>query len=458
MIEAEVENNMKVSPRVKRVIAEDREYISGSLVRSIPFVIKKGRGAIITDIDENEYIDLLSGATVTNVGHNHPAVIKAAKKAMEEIVHGATLYLYNESVIKLARRLNEITPGNFQKKVFFGLSGSDAIDCALKLVRYHSGRPRTLSFIGAYHGMTMGALSLSAFTKTMCKRFMPLVPGIVHVPYPFCYRCPLQAEYPGCDLLCIKFIEEQVFEKYCPPEEVSAVFIEPIQGDAGIVVPPDEYMPKLSRLCEEYGIIIVADEIQTGFGRTGKMFACNHWMIEPDVIVLGKAIASGFPLSAVVARKEIMDWVPGAHIITCGGSPMCCEASLATIDVLEKENLVRNAAEIGAYLKSELEKLKNTYDLVGDVRGKGMMIGVDLVKDRDTKEPATNEAHKVCFRAWELGLIMMYLGKSTLRIAPPLCLRKEQADQAIAIIDTAIGDVVSGKIPNEKIEDYHGWK
>lgn len=448
---------MEISSEAKRVIAEDRNYISGSLVRFIPFVIKKARGAIITDVDGNHYIDFLSGAAVTNVGHNHPAVVEAARKTMEETVHGATLYLYNESVVKLATRLNEITPGEFQKKVFFGLSGSDAVDCALKLVRYHSGRPRVISFVGAYHGMTMGALSLSGFTKTMVKKFMPLIPGIVHVPYPFCYRCPMKQKYPSCGLLCIRFIEEQVFEKYCPPEEVSAIFIEPIQGDAGIIVPPDEYLPELYNLCEKYGIILVADEIQTGFGRTGKMFACSHWAVEPDVIVLGKAIASGFPLSAVVARKEIMNWVPSTHVITCGGSPMCCEAALATIDVLESERLVKNAAKIGAYLKSELETLKNTYDVIGDVRGKGLMIGVDLVKDRETKEPAAKEAHKVCFRAWELGLVMMFLGKSTLRIAPPLCLDKEQADRAIEIIATSIRDVFLGKVPDDKIEDYHGW-
>ncbi|MCD6529670.1 aminotransferase class III-fold pyridoxal phosphate-dependent enzyme, partial [Candidatus Bathyarchaeota archaeon] len=321
---------MKIDPRVLRIVEEDKKYISGSLVRFVPMVVKKGRRDIIEDLSGRKYIDFLCGAAVTNVGHNHPKVVEAAKKAMENLIHTGMLYLYNEPAVKLAKILNGITPGRFHKKVFFGLSGSDAIECSLKMVRWHTRRPRAISFIGSYHGVTLGALSLSGFVPSMVRGFMPLVPGVTHIPYPFCYRCPFKQEYPGCGMYCLEFIEEQVFQTICPPEEVAALYFEPIQGDAGVAVPPREYFPRLLKLCREYEIIPVADEIQTGFGRTGKMFACEHWGIEPEVMVLGKAMGSGFPISAVVAKDEVMDWTAGSHVITCAGSTIACEASIAT--------------------------------------------------------------------------------------------------------------------------------
>ncbi len=449
---------LELNPEVKRIIEEDRKYISGSLVRFTPMVIKRGRGLIIEDIRGKEYIDFLCGAAVTNVGHNHPKVVEAAKRAMEDLVHAGMLYLYNEPSVRLAKLLNEITPGSFRKKIFFGLSGSDAIDCSLKMVRWHSKRPRALAFTGSYHGMTMGSLSLSGFVPSMVKGFMPIVPGITHVPYPFCYRCPFKQEYPDCNLYCLEFIEEQIFSTICPPEEVAAFYFEPIQGDAGVVVPPKEYLPRLLRLCKEYGIISVADEIQTGFGRTGRMFACEHWGIQPDVLVLGKAMASGFPISAVVAKSELMDWTAGSHVLTCAGSTISCEASIATIEVLMEEKLPENAREMGEYLKREFNELKDAHELIGDVRGLGLLLGVDLVLDRETREPARKEAHKVCYRAWELGLVMMQYGKSTLRIAPPLCLTREVADEAISIIDRAITDVETGKVSDERLKQFSSWK
>jgi len=446
-----------VDPKIKKIINEDRKYISHSLVRSIPMVVKKGEGVFIEDVKGRRYIDFLSGAAVTNVGHNHPKVLKEAKSAMEKIVHAGLLYLYHESPIKLAKLLNEITPGKFLKRVFFGLSGSDAIDCSLKMVRWHTRRPRVLSFIGSYHGMTYGSLSLSGFVKSMVKGFMPIVPGVTHIPYPFCYRCPFKQDYPKCGLYCLEYVEDEVLGTICPPEEVAALYFEPIQGDSGVAVPPKEYLPRLMSLCRKYGIIPVADEIQTGFGRTGKMFACEHWLIEPDVLVLGKAMGSGFPISAVVARAEVMDWEAGTHVLTCAGSPLSCEASIATINVLIEENLVENAEKIGEYMKGEFMELRNAHELIGDVRGLGLLLGIDLVLDRESKEPAKIEAHKVCYRAWELGLIMMHYGKSTLRIAPPLCLTKEVADKAIAIIDEALTDVEAGKVPDEVTRSFSTW-
>jgi len=449
---------LEVDPRTLKIIEEDRRYISGSLVRFVPMVVKRGRREIIEDVAGRKYIDFLCGAAVTNVGHNHPKVVEAAKRAMEDLVHAGMLYLYNESAIKLAKVLNEITPGRFHKKVFFGLSGSDAIDCSLKMVRWHTRRPRTVSFIGSYHGMTLGSLSLSGFVPSMVRGFMPLVPGVTHIPYPFCYRCPFKQEYPRCGMYCLEFIEEHVFQTICPPEEVAALYFEPIQGDAGVVVPPREYFPRLLELCRSYGIIPVADEVQTGFGRTGKMFACEHWGIEPEVMVLGKAMGSGFPISAVVAKDEIMDWTAGSHVMTCAGSTIACEASIATIEVLREENLVEKAEKMGEYLKSQLEELKSAHELIGDVRGVGLLLGVDLVLDRETKEPARKEAHKVCYRAWELGLLMMYYGKSTLRIAPPLSITKENVDRAVEIIDRAIQDVERGKVSDEVISKFSSWK
>jgi len=449
---------MKLGLNAKKVIQEDSEYISGSLVRFFPLVVKKAKGVIITDIDGRKYIDFLSGAAVANTGHNHHKVIGAVMKAMKEMVHSGTLYLYNKSVVELAKKLNEVIPGKFKKKIFFGLSGSDAIDASLKMVRWYSRRPRTLSFIGSYHGMTMGALSLSGFSPGMFKGFMPLLPGIVHLPYPFCYRCPFKQKYPSCKIYCLDYIEKNILGTYCPPEDVSAVYVEPIQGDAGVIVPPREYLPRLQNLCKKYGILLVVDEIQTGFGRTGKMFASEHWDIEPDVMVLGKAIASGFPLSAVVARAEIMNWPSSTHVITCGGEAMICEAAMATIDVLLEEKLIENAAKVGEYLKDGFNDLSKTHEMIGDVRGKGLMIGVDIVKNRETKEPDGKTAHKICFRCWELGLVMMYFGRSTLRITPPLCLTREEADKALEIIDCAMRDVELGKVSDEKIRRFSSWQ
>lgn len=438
-----------MNPKIQKVIEEDKRYISNSLVRPVPLVIKKGYGIYLEDILGERYIDFLSGAVTVNTGHNHPEVLRAVKEEIDNIVHPATLYLYNKPVVELAKKLEEVTPGKFNKRTFFGLSGSDAIDCALKIVRWHTKKQRVISYSGSYHGMTYGALSISGSIKNL-KNFMPLIPGVTHVPYPYCFRCPFRLEYPDCDLYCLDFIEEQIFDKFCPPSEVSALFIEPIQGHSGVIVPPNEYLRKIKRLCEKYGILFVADEIQTGFGRTGKFFACEHYEIEPDIIVLGKPLASGFPLSAVVAREDIMDWTAGAHVISFGGSTFACVGAIKTIGIIRKEKLVENSKKIGNYMMKRFNELKEKYELIGDVRGKGLMIGIELVKKDGT--PAIEKAHKICYRSFELGLLIMYVGKSTLRIVPPLILTENDADKAIEIIDNAIADVVSGKVSDKVLK------
>lgn len=441
--------------KAQKIIEEDNRYISNSLVRSVPLIVNRGYGIYLEDIFGKKYIDFLSGAASVNTGHNNPEVLEVVKKEMDKIVHPGTVYLYNKTVIELAKKLEEITPGDFNKKSFFGVSGSDAIDCALKMIRWHTQKPRVLSYSGSYHGMTYGALSISGFTPKNFKNFMPLLPGVTHVPYPYCFRCPFNLEYPDCGLYCVDFIEKQIFDTFCPSSEVSSLFIEPIQGDAGIIVPPKEYMSKVKALCEKYDILFVADEIQTGFGRTGKFFASEHYNIEPDVIVLGKSMASGFPLSAVVAREDIMDWIPGTHVITFGGSTFASAAAIKTIDIIKKKRLTENSKKVGEYMMKRFTELKEKYEIIGDVRGKGLMIGVELVKKDGTA--AINEAHKICYRAFELGLLIICLGKSTLRIEPPLTITEVEADEAIEIIDKAIKDVANGKVPDSAIKKFSAW-
>ncbi len=334
----------------------------------------------------------------------------------------------------LAEKLVEITPGNFEKRVFYGNSGAEAVEAAFKLVRWHTRRPRMLAFIGAFHGRTFGALSFTASKPVQRKFFAPLVPGVTHVPYPYCFRCPFKQEFPECNFWCIDFIKEFVLEKYVPAEEVAAIIFEPIQGEGGYIVPPDGYFQRLKKLCDEYGILMIDDEIQAGMGRTGKWFAIEHWGIEPDVITVAKGIASGFPLGAAIARAEIMDWERGAHASTFGGNPVSCRAALAVIEIIEEENLLENAAKLGDYIVKRFNELKEDHPIIGDVRGKGLMIGIEFIKDVKTKEPAKKEATEIMMRSWRKGVAVVTCGISTLRIMPPLTITKELIDAGLEVI------------------------
>ena len=450
--------NVKPGRKTSEIIERDGKTIGLPLkIRFYPIVGEDAEGVIITDPDGFEYLDFLSGWCVTNIGYSHPAVLEAIKKQIEKTLFLPLCSVSNEVVVKLAEKLIEITPGSFDKRVWFGLSGSSAGDCVYKTVPKSTGKPRMLSFYGSYHGTTMGGLSLSG-NKALSK-FIGF-PGILKAPYAYCYRCPYNRSYPECDLFCVDFIEDVILKEACPPEDVGGLITEPIQSDGGDIVPPPEFLPRIHKLCRKMGMLLVADEVKVGFGRSGKMFVVQHSNVEPDILMLGKSLASGMPLSACVMRAEILDSLPvGSHVLTVGGHPASCAASLAMIDVIEKEKLTENATKVGGYMKRRLQDMMEKHELFGDVRGMGLFMGVELVKDRETKEPATTEAAKLCYRAWELGLIIGYVGlySNVTEITPPLILTEEQASRGLDIFEEALRDVEAGKVSDEKIALYAGW-
>jgi 4-aminobutyrate aminotransferase len=343
-----------------------------------------------------------------------------------------------------SERLAAIAPGDEPKRVFLGNSGAEAVEAALKLARHHTGRPYAIAFFGAFHGRTMGAVSLTASKPVYHRGFAPLLPGIVHVPYGYCYRCAYNLTYPSCNLACVDFIEQTLMGKSIPPDEVAAIFVEPVQGEGGYVVPPDGWMQKLRALCDRYGILLVADEVQSGMGRTGKWFATEHWGVVPDILCVAKALASGMPVSAMVARESVMTWPVGAHGSTFGGNPVACAAALATIDVIEQEGLMENAVRVGNRLLDGLRALAREVEragrppFIGDVRGLGLMIGVELVQDLQTRAPAHDEAEAVMRECFRRGLLVLTCGASSIRFAPPLVITEAEADRALAMFADAL--------------------
>jgi len=432
-------------PKARELVKRDEQVISQSFVRYYPLVIDGGKGCIVRDVDGNEYIDFNSGLVCLNVGHNHPKVIEAVKKQCDRYLHySITDFLYKE-VIDLGEKLCEITPGKWEKKVFFGNSGAESIDGAAKLARWHTRRQLFIAFISAFHGRTLGALSFTASKPVQRRHFFPLVPGVTHVPYPYCYRCPFHLSYPDCDYWCINFIDEYVLQKYVPPEEVAAFVVESIQGEGGYIVPPPEFFPRLKKLADKYGILFISDEIQAGMGRTGRWFAIEHWKTEPDIICMAKALASGLPLSAIVARAKVMDWEGGAHATTFGGNPLACAASLAVLDVIQTERLMENAVKQGNYIMKRLNEVKEKSEILGDVRGKGLMIGAEIVENKKSKASAPKKAEEIMMRSWKRGVALITCGKSTIRIAPPLVITKDLVDSALEIIIDTMKEVEKEK-------------
>jgi len=444
--------------KCKELVARDNKVIAtGSRMPYYPLVTKRGHGAIIEDADGNEYIDFLASAGATNTGHCHPKVVKAITDQAQELIHYTPVYMYNEPMIKLAEELIRITPGDFNKKVMFGLSGSDSNDAMIKLARAYTGRTKIISFEGAYHGCTYGAISISAISLNMRRKIGPLVPDVFHISYPDCYRCKCGKKEETCNLECLDELQEK-FTSYIPPEEVAVIIMEPIAGDGGIIIPPKKYVKKLYEICKKHGILFAVDEVQQGFGRTGKWFGVENLDVDPDMMGLGKSIASGMPLSAVVAREEIIESVGApAHVFTTIGNPICCQAALATIEVIEEEGLIKASEEKGEYLKIKFNKLKEKYSIIGDVRGLGLSIGIDLVKDRETKERYKDACAKICYRCWEKGLLLTFFANNVLRIQPPLVITMEELDKAVNIIEEAMQDFLAGSIPDEVLETAKGW-
>jgi len=432
-------------PNAKRVLEGDAKYVSPSYTRSYPFVAKSGRGIVVTDVDGNEFFDFSSGIAVTSTGHCHPDVVAAIQKQAGDLIHMSGTDFYYESLVTLAERLSKIAPMPGPHKFYYGNSGTEAIECALKLARYHTKRQNIIAFYGAFHGRTMGALSLTASKPQQRRRFGPLVPGVTHVRYPDIYRgCSGTTEDATKFALgCARFIEDKLFRTTLAPEEVAAIFVEPIQGEGGYVVAPSVFMQELRHICDRHGILLVVDEVQSGVGRTGKWWAVEHTGVQPDIVCLAKGIASGMPLSVTMTRAGIMDWVPGSHASTFGGNPVCIAAALATLDVIEREHLLRNAEEVGHHMLQRMADWPKRHKLVGDVRGRGLMLGVEFVKDKKTKEYATAERDRIAVLAFERGILFLGCGPSTLRIAPPLITTKDEAEVAMDALEEAIA--IAGK-------------
>ena len=428
-------------PKARELLKKDETFISPSYVRFYPLAIESAKGCIVKDVDGNEYIDLNSGLVCLNVGHCHPKVVDAIKKQSEKFLHYSNTDFYYWPVVNLAEKLCEVTPGKFEKKVYFGNSGAEAVEAAVKLAKWHTRKQRFIAFISAFHGRTLGAVSFTASKPVQRRHFFPMVPGVTHVPYPNCYRCPFKLSYPDCDYWCVDFIDEMVLQKYVPPEEVAGILIEPIQGEGGYVAPPPEYFKRLKRITDKYGLLLIDDEIQSGMGRTGHWFAIEHWKVEPDVVCIAKSIAAGLPLGAIVSRTRLMDWEGGSHASTFGGNPLSCVAALASIDAIKEENLLENATKQGNYIMKRLQNLKDECGILGDVRGKGLMIGAEIVEDKDTKKPAKEKALKIMLKSWKRGIAVITCGISTIRIAPPIIITRELVDAAMDIVEDVIKEV-----------------
>jgi 4-aminobutyrate aminotransferase len=432
-------------PNAKRVLAGDDKYISPSYTRSYPLVAKSGKGVVVTDVDGNEFFDFSAGIAVTSTGHCHPDVVAAIQKQAGELIHMSGTDFYYENMIKLAERLSKIAPMPGPHRIYYGNSGTEAVEAALKLSRYHTKRQNVIAFFGAFHGRTMGALSLTASKPQQKRRFAPLVPGVTHVRYPDVYRAGSQ-DPEKFALDCARFIEDKLFKTTLPPEEVAAIFVEPIQGEGGYVIAPNVFMQELRRICDKHGILLVLDEVQSGVGRTGKWWAVEHTGVEPDIVCMAKGIASGMPLGITVSRAEIMDWVPGSHASTFGGNPVCIAAALATLDVIEKQGLLANATEVGNHMMKRMADWPAKYRYVGDVRGRGLMIGVEIVKDKQTKEYAADLRDRIVQLAFERGILFLGCGPSAVRLSPPLVVTRDEADVAIDVLEEAIEIVSNNSI------------
>ncbi len=428
-------------PKAAEYVKKDGQYISPSYRRYYPLVVDSAKDCVVRDVDGNEYIDLNSGVACVNVGHCHPKVVAAIKSQSERFLSYSNTDFYYPEIIDLAERLSALAPMGSEKKVYFGNSGTEAIEAAIKLAKWHTRKQLFIAFTGGFHGRTIGSLSFTASKPTQRAHFHPLMPGVTHVPYAYCYRCPFKHTYPECSLYCVDYIDEQVLQKYVPPEDVAAMLFESIQGEGGYVVPPPEYFPKLKKLADKYGILLIDDEVQAGMGRTGKWFGIEHWGIEPDILCTSKALASGLPIGATIAKAKIMDWTGGSHASTFGGNPVACAAALAVLDIIKSEGLLENANKQGTYALKRLTEFKERSAIVGDVRGKGLMVGVELVEDKETKKPAPQKAHEVIQRSWKRGVAIITCGVSTLRIAPPLTINRETMDVALDIVQDVILEV-----------------
>jgi 4-aminobutyrate aminotransferase len=430
-------------PKARALLARDAEVVSPSYPRDYPFVMSHGKGAQVWDVDGNRFLDFAAGIAVCSTGHAHPAVVRAIKDAADRFLHISSDY-WHEGQVRLAERLNALSPMREPVMSFFAQSGTESVEAALKLARYVTGRGRFIGFLGGFHGRTMGSLAFTSSKYTQQKGFFPTMPGVTHVPYPNNYRPLLNGADQGRAVL--RYIEDVLFVHNVPAGEVAAILVEPIQGEGGYLVPPDGFLAGLRELCDRHGILLIFDEVQSGIGRTGKMFACEHWNVAPDIMTLAKGLGSGMPIGAVVARRAIMQqWARGAHGNTYGGNPLCCAAALATLDLVEHEYQA-NASRVGAYFMSKLRALAALHPVIGEVRGKGLMIGMELVTDQATRTPAKALCDALITRAYHNGLILLSCGQSTVRFMPPLMVSCSDVDEALELLQLSLTQVVGGML------------
>jgi 4-aminobutyrate aminotransferase len=429
-------------PKAKAAVERDDRLMSPSYTRSYPLVAKRGRGIRIEDVDGNEFMDFAAGIAVTSTGHCHPEVVAAIQQQAAELIHISGTDFYYESMTEFAERLSAIAPMPGPHRFYYGNSGAEAVECALKIARYHTKRHHVISFFGAFHGRTMGALSLTGSKPQQKRRFSPMLPGVTHIRYPYAYRGTTggPAEQEAFSLDCARYIEERLFKTVIPPEEVAAIFLEPIQGEGGYVVAPDNFLREIRSICDKHGILLVADEVQSGAGRTGKWWAIEHSGVQPDIVCMAKGIASGMPLGVCMTRAEIMDWVPGSHASTFGGNPIAIAAALATMDILDRE-AIANAGKVGGKMLERLAGWKRTHPHVGDVRGRGLMIGVELVLDKETREPAAALRNRIETLCFEKGLLILGCGETSIRLCPPLTVTEDEATVALDILEEALTQV-----------------
>jgi 4-aminobutyrate aminotransferase len=427
-------------PKARAIIERDASVVSPSYTRTSPLVMERGFGAMVEDVDGNVFLDCAAGIAVNATGHSHPDVVRAITEQAQLFLHMSGTDFYYEPQVRLAEDLAAVTPIDGGVRSFFGNSGTEAIEACIKLSRYATKRDNIIAFLGGFHGRTLGALSLTASKAIQRRGFGPMMPGVYHAPFPDCYRCPVGLSSTDCAAECLDYLQDQIFLHLVSPDEVAAIVIEPIQGEGGYVVPPDQFIQRLREITKANGILFVADEVQSGMGRTGRMFAIEHTGVRPDMVAIAKGIASGLPLGVAASRKDLMAWPPGAHASTFGGNPVACAAAIVTLRLL-KERLIANAADVGGHLMAGLKALMNKHPLVGEVRGRGLMIGVELVRDRRTKERASDERDAVVSAAFARGLLLLGAGKNAIRFSPPLVLTRDQAETAVRIFDEALAEV-----------------
>jgi len=421
-------------PKAKEIIARDHSYIA-TTTKSAPIVVKRASGSIVEDVDGNFLIDFASGISVLNVGHAHPKVVEAISRQAAQFTHFAGTDFYYEIQTTLADRLGKITPGKHRKKVFFGNSGTEANEAAIKVAKSHTKKQMFLAFLGAFHGRTQGALSLTASKAKQRAGFFPTMPGVVHVPYAYCYRCPYKLTYPSCDLYCANIIEDVYMKTIAPPEDTAGVFVEPVQGEGGYIVPPPGWMDRIAKIAKDHGLLLIDDEVQSGLGRTGKMWAIEHSEAVPDILTMAKSLGGGLPIGAAVYPAEMDFQESGKHSNTFGGNPVACAASLATLDVIEDEDLVARSAKVGAHLAKRLDEMTERYEFIGDRRGLGMMQATEFVTDKRSKKPDPKRRDAIEKDAYQHGLILLPCGDSAMRYIPALNIPRDVLDAGLDVLD-----------------------